>query len=193
MEKDVIFMTKSSALTSKLAQTWIVIGIPILFIVGSLFHFAYEWSGELWIVGIFAPVNESIWEHLKMAYWPTLIWWIIGYYRICKRHKISEAQWFFPCMVSVYVSPLVITAFYYTYTGAFGIESVILDIFSLLLGIAIGQLLALHIYNYANLRHTALYLSIALIFILALAFTVFTFSPPHLPLFLDQSTGTYGI
>lgn len=36
-------------------------------ILGSLLHFAYEWSGENKFVGTFAAVNESTWEHIKLA------------------------------------------------------------------------------------------------------------------------------
>ena len=78
---------------------WILLAIPILFIIGSLMHFVYEWSGESIIVGIFAPTNESIWEHLKMTFWPMLIWWIVGYCLFSKR-RISATQWFVSCVVA---------------------------------------------------------------------------------------------
>jgi len=54
---------KSNSLSSRhLAQNWILLGIPVLSIVGALIHFVYEWSGNLTVVGIFAPTNESVWE-----------------------------------------------------------------------------------------------------------------------------------
>ncbi|MBC7959497.1 MAG: hypothetical protein H7X94_06495, partial [Vallitaleaceae bacterium] len=142
-------VTKTQALSSK---AWILLGIPVLFIVGGLMHFAYEASGNKLLAGLFAPINESIWEHLKMAFWPTVVWWLLGYFLLSKTRGFSTKHWFVSCAISAMVSPLVIVAFYYTYTGAFGIESLVLDIFSLLLGLAIGQLLALHIYTYATLK-----------------------------------------
>lgn len=36
-------------------------------LIGSLLHFAYEWCGENKFVGVFAAVNESTWEHVKLA------------------------------------------------------------------------------------------------------------------------------
>jgi hypothetical protein len=36
-------------------QKWVLCGIPVIFIVGSLMHFVYDWSGKVFIVGIFAP------------------------------------------------------------------------------------------------------------------------------------------
>jgi hypothetical protein len=183
---------KSFAL-SRLAQTWIILGIPVLFIIGSLMHFAYDWSGESTIVGIFTPVNESIWEHLKMTFWPMLIWWFIGYFILNKRITISVHQWFVSCSVAEIVCLLVIVSFYYTYTGAFGIESLILDIFSLFLGIALGQLIALHIYKYGKNSNYFFQYAIAILVLMALAFTIFTFYPPQIPLFMDSTTGEYGI
>jgi hypothetical protein len=192
--KVVICVSKLKFFTSsKPAQTWIILGIPVLFIIGSLMHFAYDWSGESTIVGIFAPVNESVWEHLKMTFWPMLIWWFVGYFILTKRSTISASQWFVSCTVAEIVCPLVIVSFYYNYTGAFGIESLILDIFSLFLGIASGQLMALHVYKYAKHTKSLFPFAIAILLFMALAFTVFTFYPPQIPLFMDSTTGKYGI
>lgn len=171
------------------AQKWIILGTPILFIIGSLMHFVYDWSGNLTIVGILAPVNESIWEHLKMASWPILIWWLTGYFLLSNRNTISSSQWFVSCAVAELGCLLVIISFYYTYTGALGIESLILDIFSLLLGISVGQILALHIFKFAKTNKNSLFLAITFIILLAIAFIAFTFVPPHIPLFKDFSIG----
>ena len=38
----------------------------IIIILGVLLHFAYEWSGNNNIVGLVTPVNESVWEHMKI-------------------------------------------------------------------------------------------------------------------------------
>jgi len=156
-------------------------------------HFVYEWSGNLTIVGIFAPVNESLWEHLKLTFWPMLIWWFVGYFSYGKNNRINPVQWFVSCTVALLVCPLVILAFYYTYTRALGIESLILDIFSLFLGVAAAQILALHVYNYAKFNLCWLFWAFVIQILMVVAFTVFTFIPPHIPLFQDSLTGNYGI
>ncbi len=46
-------------------------------ILGTLLHFAYEWSGNNAFVGSFSSINESTWEHLKLAFFPMLITAII--------------------------------------------------------------------------------------------------------------------
>ena len=40
-------------------------------LAGTALHFAYDWCLSP-LVGLFAPVNESVWEHLKLLFWPFL-------------------------------------------------------------------------------------------------------------------------
>ena len=181
--------------TKNTISGYILWGIPALFVIGSLMHFVYAWSGNLTIVGIFAPVNESVWEHLKMTVWPILLWWLIGYLALSKKNPVSISQWLVSYTVAQIACPLTILAFFYTYTGAFGIDSLFLDIFSLFLGITVGQLLALHIYRKTIIKRNSFlfYFCLVILVILVTAFTVFTFMPPKIPLFMDFSTGKYGI
>ena len=173
-------------------KLWIILGITIIFLFGSLMHFAYDWSGQLTIVGIFAPVNESIWEHLKLSIYPTFLWWIIGFFSF-NDDDVSTYRWFTCCVISVIISPIVITSFYYTYTGALGIHSLFLDIFSLFLGIFIAQCLALHIFNKSKITRIHFYISILISLLIIATFTLFTFAPPKLPIFKDFTTNQYGI
>lgn len=172
---------------------WILLGIPFLIVVSFPLHFAYDWSGNSLIVGIFAPVNESVWEHLRLTFWPMLVWWLAGYVISGKGNRISADKWFTSCAVAEVTCMLVIVSFFYTYTGAFGIESIILDIFSLFLGVVVSQFLALHVYNYSKPGQNCLIVSIAILVLLAIAFIAFTFDPPNIPIFKDASTGKYGI
>jgi hypothetical protein len=187
-------MIKIKFLVSKdPVQKWIILGIPVISIIGSLMHFIYEWSGNSLIVGIFAPINESVWEHLKLSFWPAFIWWLIGYLYLSKNNMVPTAQWFVSCAIAELVYPLVILSFYYTYTGALGIESLILDIFSFFLAVALGQAISLHLYKHAKLSRYSLYFAAAILIFLASAFTIFIFEPPHLPMLKDSMTGKYGI
>lgn len=56
----------------RFTKHWIGWGIFVL-AAGSLWHFVYEWSGETWLVGLFFPVNESTWEHMKLVFFPMAI------------------------------------------------------------------------------------------------------------------------
>ncbi|EKQ51708.1 MULTISPECIES: DUF6512 family protein [unclassified Clostridium] len=172
-------------------ESWFLIGVPIMFLLGSLFHFAFEWSGKSIIVGIFTPVNESIWEHLKLSTYPTFIWYISGF--LLFQNKINYYKWSICCVISVIVSAVVITCFYYTYTGALGIHSLLLDIFSLFLGLFIAQCLSLHLYKYMKITIFDYYISSLIGLLIILCFTLFTFFPPKLPIFMDPITKQYGL
>lgn len=172
---------------------WILLGIPILILIGFPMHYLYEWSKNLIFVGIFAPINESIWEHLKLCFYPMIAWWIIGYFLIKNKTTISKEKWFTSGAVAIILCPIIIIVSYYTYTGALGIHNLLLDISTMIIGIVISQCLSLHIYKNIKPITFTFYMSILLILFLVFYFTLFTFSPPHLPLFKDSLTGKYGI
>jgi hypothetical protein len=150
-------------------------------------HFVYEWSGELAVIGAIAPVNESVWEHLKLLFWPALLWWAAGYLCMKKKFDLSVSQWFCSGTTGLYAGPLFIAAFYYSYTGAFGIHSLFLDILSFILGAVVAQLLSLHVYRYAKTDKPAMIFAGIAVISAGAAFIIFTFYPPEIPLFLDPS------
>ena len=77
-------------------------------------------------------------------------------------------------------------AFFYTYTGAFGIESLFLDILDAFLSICFGQLLGAHIYNRS--KGIDWIISVSLIIIIVAIFAWFTINPLELPIFMDRIT-----
>jgi succinate dehydrogenase hydrophobic anchor subunit len=171
----------------------LLISIPILFLVSGLLHFVYEFTGRLAVIGAFAPVNESPWEHLKLVFYPVLIWWLIFYFRGRKKEGWAKEKWLLAAATAVFAAPLTILIFFYFYTGAFGTEILALDISSTLLAIAVGQGLAYHLYKYAKPSKLVSFFSLAVIIILIAMFVIFTFQTPHVPLFRDRNTGSYGI
>ena len=66
-------------LTSKKVLIYEIIGTAFIIFLGSALHFTYEFSGRFDFIGVFSAVNESVWEHLKLAFWPSLIWILIEY------------------------------------------------------------------------------------------------------------------
>jgi hypothetical protein len=45
----------------------------VTILAGAALHFAYDWTAGNAIVAIFCPVNESVWEHLKLLATPFLL------------------------------------------------------------------------------------------------------------------------
>ena len=154
-------------------------------------HFVYDLTDKIPLIGLFSPVNESVWEHLKMLLIPIIGWWGIYYAVNGKKLNIDKEKWFLGSIISLLSSMLTMIAFYYTYTGAFGIESLAFDIFDLLLSLLIGQIMGLHVYKYS--KGIKSYISIFILVLIVLSFIVFTFYPPHIPIFKDGPSGKYGI
>lgn len=174
-------------------RNWILYGIPVAFILGTVLHFVYDWTDKSALAGIFSPVNESVWEHLKLPFWPLLIWWVVGFFLFRKKGGASPARWFCCCAVSLWVSILFIIVVHYSYTGIFGGESMLVDILIMLAGIALAQALALRTFKRSNIREGSLVLALIAVILPAAAFIVFTFVPPKIPLFMDTQSNTYGI
>lgn len=49
-------------------------------IIGTLCHFLYEISGNNFVVGLFTPISEAPFEHLKLLFFPFLLWSILEYF-----------------------------------------------------------------------------------------------------------------
>lgn len=160
------------------------IGIFVILLIAGPLHFTYEWSGENFFVSLIAPVNESIWEHLKMVYWPTLLWWVLGYALFRNRIGLSGMRWGQSMSVSIILGMLIIVLWYYTWAGAFGIEASWVN-FSSMVSVVIGQLLAIHVYRAAKPRWV--YFVPGMIIVVSLAFMsgFFTYYPPALPMFVS--------
>ena len=59
-----------------------LIGIIFVLVTGSLAHFVYDWSSQNFIIGFFFPVSESTWEHMKLVFFPMLLYGLFMYNRL---------------------------------------------------------------------------------------------------------------
>lgn len=168
---------------------WELVGIAFVFLVGALLHFVFEWSGESRIAGLFASVNESVWEHFKQGFWPMCIYGAIEYGFLRKRTN----NFFTAKAAAVYLIPVITGLSFYGYTAIIGKEILIVDILIFLVAVVIGQLTSYRILTSSRLPAYTNGISIFFIIVQALVLMLFTFYPPHLPIFLDSNTGTYGI
>ncbi len=164
-------------------------GILFIILLGSMLHFTFEWSSNQPIIGIFSAVNESVWEHLKLGFWPTLLYAIMEYSPINKRTN----NFFLAKTVATYSIIAIIPAIFYSYTTITGESIFVIDILSFILAVVIGQLLSYRLLTYKSISDKLEKIALLALFILGVAFIVFTFYPPHLPIFQDPISGEYGI
>lgn len=171
----------------------VIFSIVILSVVSSLMHFAFAFSGKSAVVALVCPVNESVWEHLKLMFFPLLVWWVVVYFIKRNKCNINLEKWIVSAATSLVVAPLMVILLFYAYTGAFGIESVVIDILMVPLCFFIAIIVGAAVYNRLNPDKVLVAISIAVIVAIFAMFIVFTFAPPQLPIFLDTPSGTYGI
>lgn len=160
-------------------ETYTLIGILVLFVVGSLFHFLYSLTGECFIIGLFVPINESIFEHTKMVVLPIFIWWFIFY--LFRKKDLFVNAWFTSALIAMISAIIAIPMLFYFYSQAFGIESLVIDILILLVSLAIGQILGLHYYRHG--KGIEYHFAIVLMIVIIILFAFFTINPPAFPIF----------
>jgi hypothetical protein len=167
---------------------WELAGALFIIILGSMLHFTFKWSGNNQLVAIFSADNESVWEHLKLVFWPTLLWGLIEFLSL--RGKANN--FVFAKTAEVYLMIALIPAIFYTYTALIG-ESLAIDIGSFMVVAVIGQLFSYKLLTVRQLPRWVTWVSLGFFALLLVLFVVFTFYPPQFQLFLDPETGTYGI
>ncbi len=112
------------------------IGFIFISVFGTLLHFLYEWMGANPIVGLFSPVNESIWEHMKLFFFPMLLFTVVmSYFNILQVH--------YPALVPALLTGLLagswfIPMAYYTYSGILGRSITFVDILLFYAAVFVG-------------------------------------------------------
>ena len=169
--------------------TWEFLGIIFVVVVGALFHFMFEIL-KYWIpIASFFPVNESVWEHLKLPYWPLIIFSLVEYNFI----KEEAKNFIVAKTVSFILAISTILIVFYSYTAILGTELLIIDILSFVIGVIIGQLVSYKLITRKRLSKWYIYASWVIFIGFGLLFAIFTYFPPTIQLFLDSESGLYGI
>ncbi len=154
-------------------------------IVGTLMHFIYEWTNDSAITALIAPVNESVFEHLKLTFFPLAIFAVFEYFFIGKIHS----GFFCIKAKSILLGILSVIVLYYNYTGIIGKYYMIPDVLIFYISILISTLYFVKNYKSNENQNLSGILILILVWII---FIVFTFFTPHINLFFDPR-GFYGI
>lgn len=163
-----------------------VIGI---FILSLLSHFAYEIFPNIIFSFIF-PVNESIWEHMKILFTSTLLYGIIDYLLLKKyniKHNNFPFQLYFTSLIGIPIY-LVIYLPLYNLIG----ESPFISISLLLIVYIITQIVSYNILKEKELKILNI-ITIPVILLSYLGFIYLTYNPPHTYIFYDITEDKYSI
>lgn len=172
---------------------WEILSFLFIGLVGASLHFTYELSDfSSNVVAYFSAVNESTWEHLKMVFFPGLVFALIEYTYV--RDEVNN--YLIAKTVSLFLMPLVITVGWYIYAPAVGRSIFPVDLLLFYLAVTVGQIASYKLLTRPPLANIYRRVSLAALLVMLLAFSTFTFYPPRNFLFehLDlKNTGQYGI
>ncbi len=159
-------------------KRYIVAGIIFTVIAGILSHFVYEWSGRNYILGFFFPVSESTWEHMKLVFFPMLVYSLFA---------VKQLENEYPCIrkafsLGILAGTFLIPVFFYTYTGILGYNVAWLNILTFVLSVIIAYAVVYKTAQSCVDSKENVILKI-LVWIFSIAFILFTYNPPELGIF----------
>ncbi|MCD7893434.1 MAG: DUF6512 family protein [Erysipelotrichaceae bacterium] len=156
-----------------------ILMITILeFLMGSCFHFVYDYF-PCFPLSLLFPINESIFEHLKLSLYPMIFVDIYLYFKYYKQDK----RILFPYLVGLLTSMLSIAMIYYFYHIGLNITNLWIDIGLLFVALLIGNGFTYLAYNdgwYLNL-----YVTIVIFVVIIILISYWTYYPLNLPIFIS--------
>ena len=165
------------------------LSIFILILLSVNFHFTYEKIPNF-ITSILFPVNESIWEHMKIIATPILFYMIIEYL-IFKKANIKYNNFLLAHSISIIISIFVYLIIYLPIDLFFG-HNLIVSIILLVLVFMLSQIISYYIEKSKHFKNSNL-IGLILFLIIYFVFLIFTYYPPRINLFYDTLNLKYGI
>lgn len=166
-----------------------ILGIIFTAVLGTLLHFLFKWSMDHPAVALFAAVNESTWEHLKLLFFPVVLYTIFEY---AAQGCYLPGYLYARCLALCAGLAFIIAAFY-TYSGILGDNYFLIDIAIFLAAIVLTFILTTLIQKWRRALPSHTWVALLVFLVVAAAFFVFTFYPPHIGLFKDPQADDYGI
>ena len=167
----------------------LIFWLSIIFIscLGTLAHFFYDWTRHNRTVGLFAAVNESTWEHIKIALTAAFLWGLIDGLLYG-----TDANYFPAKLISLLVIAITIPAIFYFYRLFAQKSILIIDISLFYVAIILGQLAFYGILAAPDAPHILQYLSCVGLFIFFGCYMTLTLAPLKTFLFKEPLNGKYG-
>ena len=168
---------------------WEIAGTIFIIAVGSALHFVFGWTGGWRPVAVIAAVNESIWEHLKLAFWPGLFWALLP----LKGVELPLLERLAAKGFTLFLTAVLIVTIFASYTTILGHNLLLLDIGTFVLAVVIGQCVSAAIGIYGLPGSAPFLLGLSLLVAQFTAYAFLTYYPPDLWLFVDSRNGLRGI
>ena len=164
----------------KSIKSYIVAGIIFVSVSGTLFHFAYAFSGNNFFIALFTPVNESIWEHTKLIFFPMLLYSLYLNKKLKPAYPCISSAMYFAALLGI----LLIIVMFYTYSGIIGYHTVFIYICVFYISVIVSFYVAYKLTLSCKADKFNVILQ-ALTILMICLFVIFTFYPPDIPLFIS--------
>ena len=165
-----------------------IFGTIIAFILCFPLHFLYE-KFPNFITSIITPVNESVWEHMKILFGAILISGIIQKI-IVKVKKLDIKN---VCISNYLAAILSIPIFLIMFLPVYSLigKNLPITIIIMFISIIIAELISYYIMKRNDLKLE----NVAILFTILtyIVFGILTYYPPENKLFIDPLSNTYGI
>lgn len=166
-----------------------IIGIFIIFALCFPLHFIYDKLPNF-ITAIFAPVNESIWEHMKLIFTSYLIYSLIENI-IIKRKDIQVNNYLLQTFIVPIIGIIIYLIIFIPLYNIFG-ENMFISLSLLFLVIALEEFISYKLLLSNNIPCGNI-IGIMGIILTYIIFTILTYYPPQSSIFYDTKTEQYGI
>ena len=167
---------------------WQLMGFAFTSLGGTLLHFLYDRTGGAIFIAPFSGVNESTFEHMKLLFWPMLLFAVI------ERLFLSDLEGFWCVKLrGILLGLVLIPVIFYTYNGVIGKSPDWINIAIFFVCAAIAYLYeACKMLREPPRCHHPIR-AISTLGVIAILFVVFTFFTPEIGIFQDPITKAYGI
>ena len=163
------------------------ISVVVISVLGTLAHFVYDFTNHNKTVGIFAAVNESTWEHIKIALTATFIWSLLD-----GAFFGTNSNYFLAKIASLLIITFTIPFIFYSYRRLAKHSILAIDISLFFLAIILSQLAFYAILDLPPQGFAVAYISTLATFIFFGAYMTLTLKPLKQIIFKDPLTGKYG-
>ena len=160
-----------------------------IFLIGFIIHNLYEWCPNI-VTLILSPVNESVFEHMKMIYTSYIIWIIVKYF-ILKKYNIKENNFLLKELLTFLFNITLFLTIYWPIYSKFG-ENMLVTLTIYLISIIISQVLNYFI-EFKKDSNVLNIISLIVIFLIYAFTTYLTYNPPICKFFLDPTNNSYGL
>lgn len=150
------------------------------YVCASLLHFSYDFLGRLPIFAGLMPVSESIWEHLKLVFYPICVVFLLPWHSLVKVVPFKNRA--IIATLTIIMGKLLVFMGYYGLKEGLLIDGIVSDCLLLLAALTLGACFWFFLRKY-TFPTWAFPICCIYLFVDVLLFYIYSFWPPDLPIF----------